>query len=164
MLRNSGNLPFSLGEIDIAKLPAVLKAAREREPSGNPRIMIAKAIKERVAVGKPQVMWEVRLADARRRAPAFGEDVSERTVVKLTPDGAVASVQLPRSLRPKVDKLNPDAIVTALEKFHTSLGQNARLFEVSFNNDQAQLAMVSQNEKVMTFEVALREKLEETSP
>jgi hypothetical protein len=126
--------------------------------------MIAKAIKERVAVGKPQVMWEVQLADAQRRFPAFGEDFSERTVVKLTPDGDVTPVQLPRSLRPKVDKLSPDAIVTALEILRTSLGQNARLFEVSFNNDQAQLAMVPQNEKGMTFEVALREKREETSP
>jgi hypothetical protein len=45
LLRHNGNLPFSLDQIDLAKLPAVLKAARDKEPSGQPRIMIAKAIK-----------------------------------------------------------------------------------------------------------------------
>lgn len=162
LLRNNGNLPFSLDQIDIAKLPAVLKAAREKEPTGNPRIMIAKAIKERVAVGVPQVMWEVQLVDARRRIPAFGEDFSERTVVKVMPDATVASVQLPKSLRPRVDRLSPDAILSALEQFRSSLGQNSSLFEVSFNDDQAKLAMISRTDRSQTFEVALREKLEET--
>ncbi len=164
LIRNNGNLPFSLDEVDLAKLPAILKAAREREPSGNARIMIAKAVKERVPVGTPKVTWQVQMVDGRRQIPLFGEDFSERTVVNLTPDGAVAAVLLPKSLRPKVDRLSPDAVLAALETLQTSLGKNARLFEVSFNADQVALAMISPSQPGMTFEVALREKLEETSP
>lgn len=165
LLRNNGNLPFSLDEIDIAKLPAILKAARDKEPTGNPRIMIAKAIKPRVAVGTPQVLWEVQLVDGRRQIPLMGEDFAERTIVKLTPDGTVVSVFLPKSLRPKVDGLSPDAVLAALETFRSSYGGSTKVFEIYFREERAQVAMASPSQPGMTFEVSLREKgLEETSP
>ncbi len=164
LIRNNGNLPFSLDEIDLAKLPAVLKAARDKDPTGHPRIMIAKAIKERVAVGSPRVLWEVQLVDARRQIPLLGEDFAERTIMKLTPDAQVDSVMLPKSLRPKIDRLSPDQVLAALEKFRSSYGGKTRVFDLSINENQAALAMMSPNQPGMTFEVALREKLEETSP
>lgn len=164
LIRNNGNLPFSLDEIDVAKVPAILKAARDKEPNGHPRIMIAKANKERVAVGSPRVLWEVQLVDARRQIPLFGEDFSERTIVKLTPDGEVVSVLLPKSLRPKIDRLSPDAVLATLELFRSSYGRGTKVFDMSFREDRAELAMMSPNQPGMTFEVALWEKLEETSP
>jgi hypothetical protein len=164
LLRHNGNLPFSLDEIDLAKLPAILKAARDKEPSGQPRIMIAKAIKERVAVGTPVVAWEIQMVDGRRQIPLFGENFAERTIVRVTPDATVLSVRLPASLRPKIDQLAPEAILASIEKLRTSLGPGARLYEMSFNEDRASLSMVSPKQPGMTFEVSLREKLEESSP
>lgn len=165
LIRSNGNLPFSLDEVDLAKAPAVLKAARDKEPTGNPRIVIAKAVKERVAVGSPRVLWEVQLVDARRQIPLFGEDFSERTVVKLTPDGTVVSVFLPKSLRPKVDGLSADAVLAALARFKDAYGKDAKAFEMSFNEERAALVIASPKQQGMTFEVALVEKgLEETSP
>ncbi|MGL4438511.1 MAG: hypothetical protein ACRCUE_04510 [Bosea sp. (in: a-proteobacteria)] len=164
LIRNNGNLSFSLDDLDIAKIPTILKEARDKAPTGHTRVMIAKAIKERVAVGTPRVLWEVQLTDARRQVPLLGEDFSERAIVHLTPDGTVVTVRLPRSLRPKVDQLSPDTVLASIEKLRSSLGQGAKLFEVSFNEDQAKLTMISPDQPRMTFEVALREKLEETSP
>jgi hypothetical protein len=164
LLRHNGNLPFALDEVDLAKLPAILKAARAREPSGQARIMIAKAVKERVAVGTPQVAWEIQMVDGRRQVPLFGENFAERTIVRLTRDGEVLTVRLPASLRPKVDQLSPETILASIEKLRSSFQAGARLLEISVNESQTSLAMISPRQPGMTFEVALREKLEETSP
>lgn len=141
LVRNNGNLPFALDEIDMAKGPAVLKAARDREPTGNPRIMIAKAVKQRVAVGTPHVLWEVQLVDARRQIPLIGEDFSERTIVKLTPDGEVVSVLLPKSLRPAIDWFGADAILAAIASFRSSYGDATRVVELGFSDSRANLVM-----------------------
>jgi hypothetical protein len=157
LIRSNGNLPFSLDEIDIAKIPAVLKAAREKEPSGHPRIMIAKANKERVAVGSPRVLWEIQMVDSRRQIPLFGEDFSERTMVKVTPAGEVVSVLLPKSLRPKVDYLGSDGMLAALRTFRSSYGGGAGVFELRFTGARAHLAMRSRGQGAATFEVELTE-------
>lgn len=164
LARRNGNLPFTLDEIDLSKLPSILKAARAQEPTGHPRIMIVRAAKERTAVGAPRVLWEVQMVDSRRQIPLIGEDFSERTVVKLMPDGAVESVLLPKSLRPKVDRLSPVAILAALETLRSSFGADPRLFEMSFGSERATVSMISPTDPGMTFEVELTHKLEEASP
>jgi hypothetical protein len=165
LIRNNGNLPFALDEIDLSKAPAILKAARDKEPSGHPRIMIAKAVKERVAVGTPRVLWEVQMVDSRRQIPLIGEDFSERTIVKLTPDAEVVSVFLPRSLRPKFDLLDAGALLAALDKLRSAYGGDVKVLDLRFRDSRAHLVMLAPGTTNATFEVELVEKgLEETSP
>jgi hypothetical protein len=158
LMRHNGNLPFSLDEVDIARFPAILKVAREREPGGRPRIMIARAIKERVAVGEPRVLWEIQMVDAHRQIPLIGEDFSERTVVKLTPDGTVVSVLLPRSLRPKIDGLSPDGVLAALDTFRTAYGPAMKVLNLSFGQERAEITMLPNGDAGPPVEVALLDR------
>ncbi len=103
--------------------------------------MIARAVKERVAVGSPRVLWEVQMVDGRRQIPLVGEDFAERTIVKLTTQGEVVSVLLPKSLRPVVDPLGADAMLAALATFRSSYGDGARVVELSFRGRGASLKM-----------------------
>ncbi len=164
LIRNNGNLPFTLDEVDVSKAPVILKAAREKEPSGHPRIMIAKATKERVAVGSPQVLWEVQMVDSRRQIPLFGEDFAERTIVKVSTSGEVVSVFLPRSLRPKVDPFSSDTVLAGIAKFSSSYGADSKIVELRFSDSRARLSMLSPTAPGATFEVELTERgLKETS-
>jgi hypothetical protein len=141
LVRSNGNLPFSLDEVDLSKAPAALKAAREKEPSGHPRIMIAKAVKERAAVGAPRVLWEVQMVDARRQIPLVGEDFAERTIVKVTPQGEVVSVLLPKSLRPVVNPYGSGAVLAAISRFTAAYGPQTRVVELSFRGRGATIKM-----------------------
>jgi hypothetical protein len=164
LIRSGGNLPFTLGEVDLAKLPAILKAARDKEPSGHPRIVIAKAIKERVAVGSPRVLWEIQMVDSRRQIPLFGEDFSERTIVKVSTSSEVISVLLPRSLRPKVDPFGTQTVLAAIAKFKEAYGGDSKIVELRFSGTRVRLNMLLPGTPGRTFEVELTEKgLQETS-
>lgn len=132
----SGDLPYALGEVDLALVPRIARAALAKAPGSGFSIVRMEAVKERVAAGRPEVLWRVALGDG--TGGTFARD-DDRVQVRIRPDGTVASVVLPERLRPAVDYLTAAGVVEAIARFRTALGGEHQVFELRFETDEARL-------------------------
>ena len=132
----SGDLPYALGEVDLALVPRIARTALAKAPGSGFSIVRMEAVKEPVAAGRPEVLWRVALGDG--TGGTFARD-DDRVQVRVRPDGTVASVVLPARLRPAVDYLSPDGVAEAIARFRVAFGAGHQVFELRFETDEARL-------------------------
>lgn len=120
---------FLLEEVDFARLTAVRDAARKAWGEDGARIVYLMLKRDMDAAGAPPLRWVVN----------FNDPSGESGSVVLGTDGAVVSVALPPSRRPKLDWMAPETVVATLARLDKELGSATRISQLMFQNGQAQV-------------------------
>ncbi len=129
------DLPFAIGEVDLALLPRLVAAAKAAAPQGFGHVHEVLATRAPAVPGPPAVEWTVTL----KRSPADPEEAE----IHLATTGEVLRTTLPESLRARASYLDPAGLVAALAEIRAALGGGAPVYEVMIREDR--ISVLSQD-------------------
>jgi hypothetical protein len=138
---------FAVSEVDWARLPDVIAAARRAAGKPDGRVASLSLSKPSDTVGSLAVLWRVEIE----------ESVRERTVVTLDTAGAVQHVLPPQSRRVEVNWLEPKRAAEALAALAQAFGPDARLVEIVVHDRHVSAIAEDPREPGRTMQAILRD-------
>ncbi|MCP5085801.1 MAG: hypothetical protein GY952_03210 [Rhodobacteraceae bacterium] len=124
--------PFALADAHIERLPEFLATASAAAPEGWRVIARVEAAIEQGEFKPTELVWSIELMQPK----GF---MGERVAVRVRPDGSVASVVLPDSLRPSAAYLSHAGALAAIDEFQAALGADAAVYELMLRDDRVTL-------------------------
>lgn len=132
-MMHGGGTPFALSEAQVARLPAIIAAAKAALPHLTLRGLTAE--KPVPLTGAAEVVWVAELSARPRKIVDPDYEAGE---VRLRPDGTVLQVILPESERPPLDLLSGTGAAAAMAAFAGVVGEGS-VYEVLIRSDRAEL-------------------------
>ncbi|MCP5072035.1 MAG: hypothetical protein GY947_01910 [Rhodobacteraceae bacterium] len=124
--------PFALIDAHTERLPEFLATARAAAPEGWRVVAEVVAAIEQEEFKPTELVWNIELMQPK----GF---MGERVAVRVRPDGSVASVMLPDSLRPPAAYLSHAGALAAIAEFQAALGPDAAVYELMLRDDRVSL-------------------------
>jgi hypothetical protein len=131
MTKQDAEPTFSVDDVDwslAGKIEADALAASAIPKALVTEIHIAKDVER---PGPPALAWEVHIATPDEETAIVFADVH----------GAISRIDLPESLRPKIDWLNPSALAGALAKLPSQLGGEVKVASLNVSDQNARITI-----------------------
>jgi hypothetical protein len=144
-VRERGYLGFKLSDVDFTKLPEVKRSALQA--FGHAVVKIAD-----ITAQKPisfrgdshsEVLWHVSADFPGAPASRFGPfpEFDERGLALVRPDGTVASLRLPKRLRPAVDWISGKGLTLTIAALRDAFGPETRIQSIGLDSSGARIEL-----------------------